>query len=199
MPAGKVFPRDRGACVVGVNLRTILFQKGLAKVGQRLFIGGDILFIKVFRAGNAPDVAPVDVFQRDGARGGRFAVALNAGDGAFHCVVPKPQVADLLVDLLVFTGENLLNQGNVLGLQHTLDFLEAHTQFLHIGDHVQARVLVDVIIPVAGFPVHVPRLEQAELIVQAQRRHRNLVHLRHFTDRKEIPFHDKRLQTLMFL
>ena len=103
------------------------------------------------------------------------------------------------MDLFVFTGENLFDQGNVLGLQHALDFLEAHAQFLHIGDHVQARVLVDVIIPVAGFPVHMARLEQAELIVQAQRRHRNLVHLRHFSDGKKVSLHDMLLQTLMFI
>ena len=113
--------------------------------------------------------------------------------------MPKAQVAHLPVNLLVLARQDLLDQGDILGLQHIPDFLETHAQLLHVSDHIQTRILVDVVIPVAGLFIHMARLEQAKLIVETQRRHRNLIHFRHFADGKKVPLHDARLQTLMLI
>ena len=141
--------------MVGMNLLEALLKQHLTQTGQLALVGVDAAHIEVLPAGHAPDEAPVDILQGDGARGGGFAVSLNAGDGPLHRVVLAAQGADLLVDLLVLPRQNILNEGDVLLLQHAADLRQAHTQLLHVGNHIQPGVLVHVIIAVARFLIHI--------------------------------------------
>ena len=93
------------------------------------------------------------------------------------------------MNLLVLAHQNLLDERDVLPAQHVPDLRKAHAQLLHVGDHVQARVLVHVVVAVAGFGIDIPRAQQAHAVVQAQRGNADVVELRHRADGNELPVH----------
>ena len=180
---------DGGADVVGVDLLEALVLQPQAQVPQEPLVAVDVVAVEVVGAGHAPHVPPVDVLQGEGARHRGLAVPLDGEDGPLYRVVLGFQVPHLLVDLLVFLAQQFLDEGHVLLLQGVPDLGEAHAQLLHVDDHVQPGVLVDVVIAVAGLGVGVPGLQQALLVVQPQGGDGNPVEGRHLPDGEQFFLH----------
>lgn len=187
--SGKILLGNGGADVVGMDLGKAPVLQLAAQLPQNALIGVNPVAVKVGGTGNSPGKPPVNVLQGQGAGGGRFAVPLDGEDGPLHGVVLGLELAHLLMDLLVFLGEQLFNQGDILLLQHLGDLSQAHAQLLHIDDHVQAGVLVDVVIAVSGLRIDIPGLEQALFIVQPQGGNGHPVQRRHFPDGQQRVFH----------
>ena len=170
-------------------MRKAAFQQRAAQIGQLLFVCADIRLIEIARTWQSPDVPPVDILQRDRTARGRFAIALDGRNGALHRVVLAVQFADLPMQPLVFARQDDLNQRDILLAQHVADLPQAHAQLLHIGDHIQPRVLGNIVIAVPRIRVAIPGRKQPELIVQAQRRHSDAVHFCHFANGNQAVFH----------
>ena len=96
------------------------------------------------------------------------------------------ELAHLLVDLVVFFNELLLDEHDVLFLKQRLDIGEAHVEIPHVPDDIEPRGLADIVVAVIRFLVPVARLQKSHPVVESERGDRNAVRLRHFADRQQM-------------
>ena len=166
-----------------MNLGKSLLLHLHSQLPQQIFIAVNIVIIKICRAGNSPDIPTINVFQRESTRSWRFPVSLDGQNSPFHRVVPRLQLPDLPMELLIFPGKNIFDQGNIFFLQNLTDLCQTHSQLFHVDNHVQTGVLIDVIVPVTGLRIGIAGFQQPFFIIQPQGRNGNSVQSGHFADR----------------
>ena len=168
------------------KLRQIAPHQLPAQREDGLFVGDDALLVEVFGARNVQNVTLIDEFQRDRPADRRLPVALDGLDRPLHGLVHRLEIAHLLVDLVVFLNELLLDEHDVLFLKQRLDIGEAHVEIPHVPDDIEPRGLADVVVAVVRLLVPVARLQKSHPVVESERGDRNAVRLRHFADRQQM-------------
>ena len=185
-PRLEVCACDRGADIIRVDVEEALLHKLLPKPHQLFLEGIRVHRIEIVAARAPIGIAAINVLERHSAVRRRLSVLLDRRDRALHGGMPRLQLPHLLMQLFVFLHQQRLDQRDILLLEDVLDLGQTHPELLHIRDHIEPRVLRDVVVAVACLRVRPPRLQQIHLIVEPKRRHRDAIHLCHPTDAHQI-------------
>ena len=124
----------------------------------------------------------IDKLQRGRPAGGGLPVALDGLDRPLHRLVHRLKIAHLLVDLVVFLDELLLDEHDILFFEQRLDLRKTHVEISHISDDIEPGGLANIVIAVIRFLIPVAGLQKPHPVVESECGDRNAVRLRHFTD-----------------
>ena len=185
-PRLEVRARDRGADIIRVDVEEALLHKLLPKPHQLFLEGIRVHLVEIVAARAAIGITAVDVLERHRAVRRRLPVLLDGRDRTLHGGMPRLELPHLLMQLLVLLYQQRLDQRDILLLEDVLDLGQTHPELFHIRDHIEPRVLRDVVVAVARLRVRPPRLQQIHLIVEPKRRHCDAIHLRHPPDAHQI-------------
>ena len=99
-----------------------------------------------------------------------------------HRLVHRLKIAHLLVDLVVFLDELLLDEHDILFFEQCLDLRKTHVEISHISDDIEPGRLANIVIAVIRFLIPAAGLQKPHPVIESECGDRNAVRLRHFTD-----------------
>ena len=82
-------------------------------------------------------------------------IAFDTLNGAVDGIPLDFQMPDVPHGLLPLANQDGFNLPQIFGIQNLPDFFQFHAKFFHVLDHVESRILFNVVVAIAGLLVGV--------------------------------------------